>query len=166
MIEPFKVKEFARERENENMKFRAFLKNNADCSKLDEQFSELHNELFAGYGCRKCNNCCRAYNATVQESEVTAMAAHLGLTKQDFIEKYLISSVEEYEIKAPCCFLNENGECILQEFKPIGCKDFPYTNKPDRIWSLLGLVSFAEECPVVFEMLERLKTIYKFKSRQ
>ena len=166
MIEPARVNEAAKNRENENLRFRAFLKNNADCDELDRQFLELHNELFTGYDCRKCNNCCRTYNAVVQEDEFDSIAAFLGLTKQAFIEKHLVKSIDGHEIEAPCCFLKDNGECAIQECKPIECKDFPHTNKPDRLWSLLGVLSFAEECPVVFEMLERLKRIYKFKTRR
>jgi uncharacterized protein len=163
MVEPFAVHAAAGKREEENMRFRTFLKINADYDKLDEQCLKLHNELFAGYDCCKCNNCCRTYSISLQENEVDLIAAFLGLTKQDFSKKYLVHSVNGYEIKAPCCFLGANGECAIQECKPAECKEFPHTNKPDRLESLLGVVSSAEVCPVVFEILERLKEIYKFK---
>jgi hypothetical protein len=54
---------------------------------------------------------------------------------------------------------------MIEECKPKTCKEFPHTNKPERLWSLLGVLSFAEICPVVFEILERLKQIYRFKTR-
>ena len=38
MIEPSKVSEAAKKRENENVKFRTFLKCNADSDELDRQF--------------------------------------------------------------------------------------------------------------------------------
>ena len=168
MIEPSKVNEAAKKRENENIRFRTFLKCNADYDELDKQFLDLHNELFAGYNCCKCNNCCRAYSTTVLEEEVYSIAAFLGLTKQDFIKRYLVQSVIDagYELKAPCCFLDESGRCAIEVCKPVECRDFPHTNKPDRLASLLGVLSFAEECPIVFELLERLKIIYEFKSRR
>lgn len=165
MIEPSKMGTAAKERERENVRFRTFLKNNADPAELDKQFLELHNELFAGYDCCKCNNCCRKYSTLLRDSEVDEIAAFLSLAKQDFIEKHLVQSVEGYEIKAPCSFLNENGECAIQKCKPYECKEFPHTDKPDRLCSLLGVLSFAQECPVVFEILERLKKIYRFKAR-
>ena len=166
MIDPSEISAAASRKESENLRFRAFLMNNADPDLLDKQFLELHNELFTGYDCRKCNNCCRAYNAVVQEDEIDSIAAFLGLTGQDFSEKYLVQTIEGFEIKAPCCFLNANGECLIQECKPAECRDFPYTDKPDRISSLLGVVSFAEVCPVVFEIVERLKKAYRFKTRR
>jgi len=164
MIEPSKVNAAAIEREEENLKFRRFLKSRADEDELDRQFLELHNELFLGYDCCKCNNCCRAYDTSVREEEVDSIAAFLGLTRQDFTERYLTQTIEGYEIKAPCCFLNEDGTCAIQACKPAECKEFPHTDKPDRMGSLLGIVSFAEECPVVYEILERLKKIYHFKT--
>jgi len=165
MIEPSKVAMAAKKREKENVKFRTFLKCNADSDELDSQFLALHNELFSGYDCCKCNNCCREYNTSVRADEIDPISAFLGLTKQEFIEKHLVQSAEGHEIKAPCCFLNENGACAIQECKPAECMDFPHTDKPERLFSLLGVLSFAEVCPVVFEILERLKGIYRFRSR-
>jgi uncharacterized protein len=54
------------------------------------------------------------------------------------------------------------------KLKSVNQKDveYPFTNKPERLFSLLSIVDFASVCPVVFEMLERLKQIYGFKRRQ
>jgi len=46
VIEPSKIKEEFQKVESENYKFRTYLKNHADIDELDEQFLELHNELF------------------------------------------------------------------------------------------------------------------------
>lgn len=163
MIAPSKVNAAAKKLEKENLRFRAFLKNHADDDELDRQFLRLHNELFAEYDCCKCGNCCWAYSTALSEHEIGSIAAFLGLSRQEFLEKYLSESAEGYEIKAPCRFLNANGECAIQECKPEECRAFPHTNKPGRLESLLGVVSFAEECPVVFEIIERLKDTYNFR---
>jgi uncharacterized protein len=44
-------------------------------------------------------------------------------------------------------------------------REYPFTNKPERLFSLLSIIDFASEYPVVFEMLERLKKTYGFKGR-
>lgn len=163
MISPSKVSAAANKCEKENMRFRVFLKNNANPDELDRQFLALHNELFAGYDCCKCNNCCRKYSTIVQEEEIGAIATFLGVTRQAFMEEFLTQTNEGYEIKVPCSFLNENGECAIQTCKPSECRNFPHTNKPERLWSLLGVLEFAEVCPIVFEILERLKDIYRFR---
>ena len=163
MIKPERINMVAKKHEMENIKFRSFLKNRADYEELDEHFFNLHNELFSGYDCCKCNNCCRAYSTCVQEYEINSIASFLGITTQEFTQEHLTQTCKGYEIKSPCDFLNANGECVIQACKPEECRDFPYTDKPGRLESLLGIVSFAEECPVVFEILERLKDIYGFR---
>lgn len=163
MIEPSKVKAAAKAREDENLKFRSFLKNRADEDNLDRQFLKLHNELFSGYDCCKCNNCCRAYGTTVQEYEFAPIAGFLGVTEEEFAKEYLFQGAEGYELKGPCKFLNEDGKCAIYECRPEECRDFPYTDKPGRLWSLYGVLEFAGECPIVFEILERLKDIYRFR---
>lgn len=58
MIKPSQVKEAFKKVENENYKFRTYLKKYADIDELDKQFLKLHNELFVNYDCSKCRNCC------------------------------------------------------------------------------------------------------------
>ena len=53
MIRPEDIERAAGRKTNENMRFRSFLKMNADPDKLDEQFRELHKELFSEYDCSK-----------------------------------------------------------------------------------------------------------------
>jgi Fe-S-cluster containining protein len=165
MIDPSAINAIAKKREKENLKFRTFLKNRADEEELDGQFLALHNELFSGYDCCQCANCCKATRTTVQEDEIAPITEHLGVAKQEFVNTYLSMDNGGYELKSPCPFLTASGKCAIQECKPEECRDFPHTDKPERIDSLLGIVSFAEQCPVVFEMLERLKKIYRFRKR-
>ena len=70
MISPKKISAAAAKREDENLRFRTFLKNHADPDELDRQFLALHKELFAGYDCCRCGNCCRAYSTTLTEEEI------------------------------------------------------------------------------------------------
>ena len=61
MLQPDKVRAEAKKKENENFKFRTFLKCHADEDELDSQFLRLHKELFADYDCSQCRNCCKMY---------------------------------------------------------------------------------------------------------
>lgn len=163
MISPKDVSATAASREDENLCFRTFLKNHADPDELDQQFLELHRELFARYDCRQCRNCCRWYSTTLSEEEIARISDYLGMTRQKFLEDCLIRGRDGLELPAPCRFLGMNGECQLQDCKPAECRGFPYTDRPDRLASLYSVLSAAEVCPVVFEILERLKEIYHFK---
>jgi len=168
MIDPDKTKEMADRFAGINGRFRIFLKKNADPKELDEHFHRLHNEIFYkyDYDCCKCNNCCNLYDIRMEPKDIAAVAGHLGITENDFIEKYLIPDKREFDcliIKdKPCNFLDSNGKCRIYEYRPSVCRGFPYTNKPDRLYNMLSILDFMEECPVIFEIIEELKKIYNF----
>lgn len=49
----------ANRKEEENYRFRNYLKNYADEEELDKQFKRLHEKYFKIYDCKKCRNCCK-----------------------------------------------------------------------------------------------------------
>ena len=157
MIEPLKLKEIAHRYADENFKFRKFLRNRADPDELDAHFAALHNELFADYDCCQCHNCCELYSVELTDEDAERIAAFLGLSKEALLQKYADAGLE---IKPPCPFLERDGKCRVQPCKPEECRGYPYTDQPDRIASLYGVMDFAEVCPVVFEIVQRLKRIY------
>ena len=169
MIEPDRIKEMSDRFADRNSRFRIFLKKNADPDELDEQFHDLHNEIFHNYNydCCKCNNCCNTYDIRLNQNDITAISAYLGQAENDFIEKYLIADKDEYDClilkDKPCCFLDADGKCQIYECRPTVCREFPHTNKPDRLYSMLGMLEFMEDCPVIYEIIERLKKIYNFR---
>ena len=170
MINPNEIKTKAQRFEEQNYKFRTFLKNRADDEELDAQFFELHKELFADYDCSKCANCCKTYRIILDNDEVKRIAVFLGRAENDFIAEYLTNADGDDEKpynfkKTPCSFLGDNGFCQIQDCKPDVCTGYPYTDQPDRLSSMYGIIEHAEVCPVVFEILERLKVMYRFRNR-
>lgn len=164
MIELEKLEYWAKKKEKKNYKFRTYLKNHAELDELDEQFRELHKKYFSTYDCSKCRNCCKKYCGTIPFDDVGKDAEFLGVTVDSFKKTYLKAeeNYEGYNTKnVPCDFLIDN-ECILCDEKPQNCKDFPYTNREDRIGSLLSIIEFTFVCPVVYEMVEDLKDMYDF----
>ena len=89
------------------------------------------------------------------------------MTEKEFKDKYIKENFGEYQLNIkPCCFLKDDGGCEIEACKPENCRDYPFTNKPERLFSLLSILTSASICPVVFEMLERLKQEYRFKRRK
>lgn len=169
MIQPDKVKAEAKKKENENFKFRTYLKCHADEDELDRQFLRLHKELFADYDCSKCRNCCKMYKGSIPAEDIDKDAQYLGITSKQFVDAYL--EQEEYGINhhtkhKPCDCLQEDGNCKLGDCKPDSCKKYPYTNQPERLSSLLSVLDVIEICPVAFEIYERLKKEYGFRVRR
>ncbi|MBR1709939.1 MAG: YkgJ family cysteine cluster protein [Clostridia bacterium] len=164
MISPNEVKARAQQKKNENYAFRTFLKVQADPEKLDRQFLKLHKELFRNYDCNACRNCCKQFRGTLSGEEAAQCAENLDMSPDEFKAKYLHLNKEGmYDTNhVPCDFLQEDGSCLLGDCKPDDCTDFPFTARPDRWSSLLGIMSNVAVCPVLFEMIERLKNEYGF----
>ena len=112
MIHPEKVRSAAKKKEDENFKFRSYLKGHAEEKELDRQFLRLHKELFADYDCSKCRNCCKMYKGSILAEDIERDAKYLEITPEQFIDTYL--EKEEYGMNyqtehKPCDFLQEDG---------------------------------------------------------
>lgn len=167
MIQPDKIVEEAKKKEDENFKFRTFLKVHADYEELDRQFLRLHKELFANYDCSICRNCCKMYKGSIPKKDIERDAEYLGITEEQFIDFFLEEGHggEYFTKHVPCDFLQEEGNCKLGDCRPDSCKKYPYTNQPERLSSLLGMLDIIAVCPVAFEIFERLKKEYGFRRR-
>ena len=87
------------------------------------------------------------------------------MNAENFIKTYL--QKDEYGIEyitknTPCDFFVDN-QCLLGECKPKSCANFPHTNQPERLWSLLSFIENVSVCPIAYEICERLKQEYNFK---
>lgn len=110
MIEAKAIKRLGNLKEEENLRFRQFLKMNADPDKLDRQFKELHNKYFKIYDCSKCRNCCRELGTVITEDELDAITKTLHIDKEKFKKKYLEEDDDRYKFKTKSCqFLNNNN---------------------------------------------------------
>lgn len=167
MVHPDKVQEEARMKENENFRFRSFLKKYGKEAEIDRQFAQLHQELFADYDCSKCRNCCKMYRGCIPEEDFERDASHLGITREQFVDFFLEEYEDGYQTKhMPCDFLLADGSCRLGDCRPDSCKKFPYTDQPERLANMLSMLDAASVCPVMYEIFEQLKNQYKEKRRR
>ncbi len=155
----------ANRKEEENIRFRTYLKGHADDKELDKQFRELHEKHFKIYNCKDCRNCCKKLNTSMTEEEFDTICNKLNLDKEELISKELeINTNGKYSFKCSRCkFLDDDNNCLAGECLPESCKDYPYTNKSERLFSLYSIIGNASICPVVYEILKELKKIYHFK---
>ena len=147
---------------DQNYKFRRYLKGHADELELDRQFKMLHEKYFKDFDCSKCRNCCKRLGVSMSEIELDKICKYYNLDKSNLINNVLKEEYGEY-IASPCPFLNNDNSCKIEKCLPKSCIEYPYTNKSERLYSLLGVVKNSEVCPVVYKILEELKTIYNFK---
>ncbi len=158
------IKEISKKKLEENYKFRRYLKSHADEKTLDEQFKKLHNKYFKNFDCSKCRNCCKVLGISMNEYELNEICKSYDLDINKLKNNILKENYGEY-IAKPCPFLNKDNSCQLEGHLPETCRDYPYTNKEERLFSLLTIVNNSKVCPVVYKILEDLKELYKFKCR-
>lgn len=158
MININELEKLAESKQEENLKFRKYLELHADEEKLDKDFKELHEKYFKIYDCIKCRNCCKKLGISIRYDELDK----LNLTSQQ-----LLDLKEEYgnyiNKEDGCPFLNDNNECSLKGYLPNSCREYPYTNKPERLESLYTIMDNTFICPAVYEIVEELKKKYNFK---
>ena len=164
MMQPDKVAQNAKRKEKENQRFRSFLKRSADPEELDHQFMLLHKEIFQYYDCARCRNCCKLLHAEIPEEEVDKDAALLKMSREDFIAAYLERDNDGAWVSQhlPCDFLNVDGSCRLGDCRPDSCKKFPYTDQPERLFSLFSVIDEASVCLAAYEIQKKKKKEYGF----
>ena len=81
MLRPNEVAERAKQKEEENYRFRTYLKTHADPDKLDVQFKKLHEELFPQYDCSACRNCCKMFCGVIAEGDIVTDLSYTLVTQ-------------------------------------------------------------------------------------
>ncbi len=174
MVDLVQIRKLGEEKEDENYRFRRFLK--TQCSlepgEIDRRVFEITRRVWAGIDCTSCANCCREVKPTFSEEEVDRVARRVGMERQQFIDTYLERSEENGENPwqtrtTPCPFLKENL-CSVYEDRPADCSGYPYLYEPDFVFRTMGMIERTFTCPIVYEALEELKKSLGFlrKGRQ
>jgi len=128
---------------------------------LDNQFHELHDNVFEKIDCLVCANCCKTTSPIFYNRDIERLAKHVKLKSGDFIDKYLrIDEDKDYVLRqAPCPFLGSDNYCSVYEARPTACREYPHTNRK-RVEQILDLTfQNTMVCPAVLEITERLKKI-------
>ena len=128
---------------------------------LDNQFHNLHEEVFEEIDCLTCANCCKTTSPIFYNRDIERLAKHLRLKPGELIDKYLhIDEDKDYVLRqAPCPFLNSDNYCSVYEARPNACREYPHTDRKrmDQIFDLTYRNTLV--CPAVLEITERLKKI-------
>ena len=151
------IQHLASIREDENYRFRRFLKSK-ESDKVDRIVHRLHDEITRQIDCTLCGNCCCQLKPELYKEEVEILARLENVTPEFYQENYCEEAEygEIYLKTIPCCYLEEK-KCRIYENRPEKCKTFPYTKKEGFISRLYSMIEFYEICPIVFNLMERLK---------
>lgn len=144
-------------RASENEAFRAYLKNRNN-EAIDQLVHETNRLVEPLIDCTRCGACCKGLMINVTEAESEDISAHLKISKEAFIEKYIEKSIGGVMIMntIPCHFL-EDSKCTVYENRFSECRDFPHLHKPHFNDRLFGTMMHYSICPIVFNVIEQLK---------
>ena len=146
-------------------------KTKESASKIISQFAEKHpkeiqddltkkinEEVTSNINCLDCANCCKTTVTTFTQEDIHKASRHLGVSKKEFIRKYLINDMNEYTtITTPCPFLLNDNKCKIYEVRPHACRSFPHTHKKNFI--ALGNVHKANFviCPITYNIVKGIE---------
>lgn len=156
------LKKQAQAKRAENQKFFERLKKLRP-SDLDQTVHNLHDNAFKKIDCLSCANCCKTTGPLFTQRDIKVLGKHLKLTPQQFIDKYLrIDEDNDYVLQqVPCTFLCADNYCSVYDYRPQACREYPHTNQSKIHTIFKETLNNTEVCPAVFQIVERLKQIYK-----
>jgi Fe-S-cluster containining protein len=156
-----KIKQLAAKREDENFRFRTFLKGK-DPDKVDGIVHRLHEKYTSLIDCTTCGNCCSCLKPRVEEDDIEILARLEKISSEEYTASYCEEDFGDVYLKDMPCRYADEKKCSIYENRPTQCCDFPYTDKDGFISRLLGMISFYEVCPIVFNLMEELKDKFRF----
>jgi uncharacterized protein len=162
------IEQTSKANESENLDFRAYVKTDLDLSdyRLNAVVEQATQEVWARIDCRACANCCKTRHPLFSRAEIARIAAYLGITAEELRARYLEVDREAAKYttrELPCPFLRDNL-CSIYDVRPAVCAGYPHLHRNfrNRLWQT---IDNAETCPIVFNVLERLKRRLGFRNR-
>ena len=151
-----KIKTLAIIREEENNKFRRYLKNR-NVHKTDMLVQQLNADIAPRIDCTACGNCCKHLSPYLEKDDLLQLAEATRLTMQDVIAVYTEQDELGLSFKqTPCTFLADN-KCSIYQHRPQTCQSFPHLHKPGFNQRLRRVTDNYAICPIIFNVIERLK---------
>ena len=149
----------------ENLRFRKWIKSH---NFVERQFRRAAEEMHAAIDCRQCAECCRVTEVQLVERDIARMARFLRISEKQFVQQYTAVDSEGAVIlrrtEAGCVFLDGN-DCTIYEARPGNCERFPHLLRgsgsiQSRMWDFVDRATY---CPIVFNWLERVKKLTRFR---
>jgi uncharacterized protein len=147
----------AEEREEENYRFRLFLKKEQG-NEVDAAVHALNDAIAPQIDCTQCGNCCKTLLISISPAERPFFAKHFQLPPAEAEAQYLTESLGGATIMSqiPCVFLCGN-KCTVYENRFADCRNFPNLHQPGFVQRMFSMSMLYGTCPIVFNVMEALK---------
>jgi uncharacterized protein len=157
------IKQAASARKEENNRFKDFLKQ-IPTLQVDGLVVELNEEVSSKIDCTICGNCCKILEPPINQQEIDRLADIKSLNTQEFESRY-VGKEPSTSIKflkcQPCIFLQKSC-CSIYEMRPASCADYPHLTQPNFKYRWKSVMANYSLCPIVFNVVEKLKEEVKF----
>lgn len=164
------IARYARQNEDTDWRFRAYLKGHLDLSntQLDAVVRETTDRVWAQIDCTTCAHCCKTLQIVVDNKDIARLAQHFGMRTSEFAKRYVTVTEDRTQIFAstPCPFLGQDNRCTVYEVRPQACRDYPYLYENNFRSRTISVIENASCCPIVFNVWDRLKQQFKPRRRR
>jgi uncharacterized protein len=152
---------------DENLRFRRYLKSHAF---VERQFRKAGETVEEQIDCRQCAECCRVSDVPLAERDIERLTRFLGISEKGFLGKYTARGEDNVlilrrDVPAGCVFLS-GKDCTVYEARPGNCERFPNVVRGNgsivsRMWQFVDRATY---CPIVYNWMETVKALTKFRS--
>jgi Fe-S-cluster containining protein len=161
------IEQASKDNERENLAFRDYVRADLDLSdyRLHAVVQQTTQQVWDRIDCRDCANCCKTRHPLFNRTDVARIAAFLDMTAEELRARYLEVDPEAAKYitrQLPCPFLKDNL-CSIYDVRPSVCAGYPHLHRNfrNRLWQT---IDNAATCPIVFNVLERLKRRLGYKA--
>lgn len=158
VTDPSQANRLAKELQDENWKFRAWIKANFDVD--DEQLMSvvqwLTEDVTAQIDCKTCANCCRVLTTSLDREDMQRLARALDMAVPTLQATYLHRDESgKWELPAPCPLL-DGKLCRVYDVRPTSCREYPHLHNDFRSHSITR-INDTLLCPIVFNVVQGMK---------
>jgi len=155
-----RIRALSKEREDENWKFRSYLKSSdIPDEEIDQIVHELYEQTSSMIDCKTCANCCRVAQPLLDEEDVERLSVCSGVSAAQFRAKHLTADETPGRFvfkEKPCPLLKENL-CLYYKYRPKDCVSYPHLHKDGFVFRLIDVINNCSICPIVFNVYEQIK---------
>jgi len=165
------IRRLGEHKREENLRFRKWMKSHVF---VERQFRKAAQQVEDQIDCRQCAECCRVTEVKLAERDVAKLSRFLGISEREFMQKHtaldddgaaILRRVKSADGRQACEFLLGN-DCTVYEARPANCERFPHLLRgagslESRMWDFVDRATY---CPIVYNWLEAVKALTKFRS--
>ena len=130
---------------------------------LDQKAQAFHDEGFGRIDCLECAHCCSTTSPIFRDIDIERISKKLRMKPSDFTAMYLRQDEDGDWVlqESPCAFLMPDNKCMIYDFRPQACREYPHTNRK-RFHQIATITEKNTRiCPIAALVVERLMDTYK-----